>query len=434
MRKLKTILLILFALKQTFVSGQEGWTLRMALDTATQKNLGLQISRNEAKIAANNSTAGEAGMLPRLDVYANTTRANNDIRQEFRTGEVLSTGNVKAENTQASATVNWTIFDGFRMFSERDRLKIVEALGGLYSQQQLIDVLGRTARAYFDLQRQQLLVEFTRNGLALYEERVNIAKRKLDLGSAPKTEWLQAKVDMNEQLSVLTVRKASLDNARAVLNGLLIRPITDSIIVMDSISVTEAPNYEYFLSRLEQGNLSIQEQVLLMQAADKQITSAKSYYYPILDLNAGYNYSISSTTQGFFLENRNMGPVAGLTLNWNLFNGNVTRNDVRNAKLISENARLSAEQVKLDVNVALRVAWQNYAAALEVYNREHESNQVATSNLDITSERFRLGESDVLELREAQSTKEDAQSRLANAYYEVRIALVQLLQLTGEVF
>ena len=413
---------------------QETWTLRMAIDTAVQKNIGLQISKNEAQIASNSSTLGAAGMLPRAELNGNATRAENDILQELRTGEELSTGGVEATTIQASGIVNWTVFDGFRMFAERDRLNILERVSEVSVQQQLIDVLGLTARSYFDLQRQQLLVEFTQNGLALYEERVRLAQLKLDLGSAPRTELLQATVDLNEQQSVLTVRKAAMQNARAILNGLLFRPVTDSILVMDSISVSEAPSYEYFLSKLEQGNLALQEYMLLKEAAAKQVSYAQGSYYPTLDLNAGYNYSKNTTSQGFFLENRSMGPVAGLSFNWNIFEGNTIRKNVQSSKLIAANAQLAVEQVRLDVNVALRVAWQNYAAALEVYNREGESNKVAAQNLDITGERFRLGESDVLELREAQSTREDAQSRLANAYYEVRIALVQLMLLTGEMF
>jgi outer membrane protein TolC len=432
--KIRTALLVLSQVLTMEVRAQDGWTLRMAIDTAIQKNLGIQIARNESTIAANSSSAGAAGMLPTVNVGASASRALNDIRQEFRTGEVLSTGDVDASNTQAVAELNWTIFDGFRMFATRERLKVLESIGELNVRQQLIEVIGRTARSYFDLQRQQLLVEFTNNGLALYQERVRLAQKKLELGNAPRTELLQSTVDFNEQQSVLTVRKTAMENARVILNGYLMRPVTDTINVVDSISVKDAPSYDYFLSRLELGNTSIQEMLLMQQLADKQITEAQSNYYPILDVNAGYNYGRNATSQGFFLENRSMGPQAGLSFNWNIFDGNTIRKNVQNSKIIAQNSKLQLEQVRVDVNVALRIAWLNYSAALEVYNREGESNSLATQNLTITSERFRLGESDVLELREAQRTKEDAQSRLANAYYEVRIALVQLMQLTGEVY
>jgi outer membrane protein TolC len=432
--KFLTTLLVSILLFSAEISAQEGWTLRLAIDTAIQKNLGIQIARNESVIAANSSSAGAAGMLPTVTVGGSASRALNEIQQEFRTGDVLSTGDVDATNTQAVAELNWTIFDGFRMFATRERLKVLESIGELNVKQQLIEVIGRTARSYFDLQRYQLLVEFTSNGLALYQERVRLAQKKLELGNAPRTELLQATVDYNEQLSVLTVRKAAMENARVVLNGHLLRPVMDSITVVDSITVNDAPSYDYFLSRLELGNTSIQEMLLMQQVAEKQVIEAQSNYYPVLDVNAGYNYVRNTTSQGFFLENRSMGPQAGLSINWNIFDGNTIRKNVQNSKIISQNSRLQLEQARVDMNVALRIAWLNYSAALEVYNREGESNTLATQNLDITGERFRLGESDVLELREAQRTKEDAQSRLANAYYEVRIALVQLMQLTGEIY
>ena len=430
----KTVFFFALILMSTSLNAQSTWTLRMAIDTALQNNLGIRIAKNESIIAHNASTAAAAGMLPRVDVSAATSEARNEIRQEFRTGEVLSRSGVEATNTQVSAELSWTLFDGFRMFATREKLKILEDLGELNVRAQMLDVMAQTAKSYFDLQRQQLLVRFTENGLALYEERVRIAKKKLEIGSAPKTEFLQAAVDYNAQLTILTSRETALSTAQVVLNGLLMRSVIDSIVVEDSLSVKDAPSYEYFLSKIESGNLSMKEQMFMKRIAEKQLDEVRSGYYPLLDLNAGYNYSKSETSQGFFLENRNMGPSAGLRFNWNLFNGNTLRTDVRNAKIITENSRLAADQVKQDVQVALRTSWLNYSAALSVYNREIESNSLAKENLSITGERFRLGESTVLELKEAQRTYEDAQSRLAGAYYEVRIALIQIMQLIGEFY
>lgn len=410
----------------------QSWTLRMTIDTALQNNLGLRIARNDAQIAANNNSVGAASMLPRADINAVSTIAENDIRQEFRTGEVLETSGVRARNTTASAELSWTIFNGFRMFATRERLKSLEALGELSVKQQVIALVARTASLYFELQRQQLLVEFSRNGLGLYEERVRLAEKKLSLGSSPRTELLQATLDYNEQLSLLTTREYALSSARVMLNGIMMRPVTDSIVATDSIYTEALPGYDILLSRVQEGNLNLREQLILQEIAASELQEARSFYYPLLDLNAGYRYSSNSTTQGFFLENQSQGPVAGITFNWNLFNGMNTRRQVKNARIMQENAKLSAMQINQDVQVALRNSWLKFSSMLTIYEREKESTELAAQNVDIMSERFRLGESTVLELRETQSTFEAAQSRLADAYYNVRIAMLELQQLTGE--
>jgi outer membrane protein len=404
----------------------------MAIDTALQNNLGLQIARNQAAIAENNATAGNAGMLPRVDVSAASTIAENNIRQEFRTGEVLETDGVRARNTSASAQLSWTLFNGFRMFATKERFESLEKLGELNVKKEVIALVATTASLYFELQRQQLLVEFSRNGLGLYEERMRLAGKKLELGSSPRTELLQATVDYNAQLSLLSEREYALETARVMLNGVMMHPVTDSIVATDSISTDSLPDYESLLTRVDQSNLDLREQLILQDITSSQLKEARSFYYPVLDLNAGYNYSSNSTTQGFFLENQSMGPVAGLTFNWNLFNGLNSRREVKNAKLSQENARLNAMQVRQNVQVSLRNSWLKFSSALQVYKRETESTDFAFQNVEIMGERFRLGESTVLELREAQRTYEETQSRLADAYYNVRIAMLELQQLTGE--
>jgi outer membrane protein TolC len=431
MNNILNILVIGLLLLSSNVQAQS-WTLRMTIDTALHNNLGLQIARNDAAIAANNNSVGAAGMLPRADINAVSTIAENDIRQEFRTGEVLETSGVRARNTTASAELSWTIFNGFRMFATRERLKSLEELGELSVKQQVIALVARTASLYFELQRQQLLVEFSRNGLGLYEERVRLAEKKLSLGSSPRTELLQATVDYNEQLSLLTSREYALSSARVLLNGIMMRPVTDSIVATDSIYTEALPGYDVLLSRVQEGNLDLREQLILQEIAASELQEARSFYYPLLDLNAGYRYSSNSTTQGFFLENQSQGPVAGITFNWNLFNGLNTRREVKNARIMQENAKLSAMQINQDVQVALRNSWLKFSAMLTIYEREKQSTDLASQNVDIMSERFRLGESTVLELRETQSTFEASQARLADAYYNVRIAMLELQQLTGE--
>lgn len=90
---LQTILLLVLISCSFAVGAQVQLSLQSAIDTALFNNLGLIISKNEARIASNNLSRAQAGMIPSLDLNAGTNYSNNNLTQEFNTGsEINKTG------------------------------------------------------------------------------------------------------------------------------------------------------------------------------------------------------------------------------------------------------------------------------------------------------------------------------------------------------
>ena len=62
------LLTLICLLQITNAFSQATITLQAAIDSALQNNYDIQISKNNSKIAANNSSRGNAGMLPNVDI------------------------------------------------------------------------------------------------------------------------------------------------------------------------------------------------------------------------------------------------------------------------------------------------------------------------------------------------------------------------------
>jgi outer membrane protein TolC len=62
---------------------------------------------------------------------------------------------------------------------------------------------------------------------------------------------------------------------------------------------------------------------------------------------------------------------------------------------------------------------------------EEENILLAKENVEIAMERYRLGLSTALELRETQKSLEEAYTRLINARYNMKLAETNLLRLSG---
>lgn len=426
------ICFLLFSSESVFA--QEILSMKSMVDLALKNNLGIIISKNSAEIDKNNFNLGNAGMLPSINLQGSATRGESDIRQEYSDGRVLSKAGVSTTNFNAAANLSWTIFDGFQMFADYKRLQLIKDIGETRVKQQVVSTIAAVAYAYSELVMSKELVRNINATLTLYKDRVQLANQKLILGKSDKTELLQAKVDLNARLGALINAEAGVKIARSKMNVLLVLSPDDfSYDVVDTVEYFFADSgFVAILKDFEKSNLNIYEADLNCKVIEQEMKALKSGYLPVIDLNAGYNYSNNESSSGLFLLNRNTGPVAGLTLKWNLFNGMNQLRQVKNYKLQIENASKNLQQTKLQVSSSLYNAWQQLTAAKQVLTNAREGVVLADENMTIAAERFRLSESTVLELRMAQNAKDDALTALLNARFEVKIAEVNLLSLSGK--
>jgi outer membrane protein TolC len=435
--KTKNVLFLvgLIVISTGSVRAQSVLSMKSAIDLALKNNLGIVIAKNSAQIDQNNATIGNAGMLPSVNVQGAATKGESDIRQEYNDGRVLSKSGVSSTNYSASASLTWTIFDGFQMFADYKKLQLLRDAGEVRVKQQVISTVSAVSYAYAELVMSKELVRNINSTLPLYKERVQLANQKLMMGKSDKTEWLQAKVDLNARTNALFNAESSVRIARSKMNAILmLSPQDSSYDVSDSLELTVVEtDYNSFSKDFEKDNPDIYAADLNRKVIEQEMKALKSGYLPVVDLNAGYNYTNSESSSGLFLVNRNSGPVAGLTLKWNLFNGMNQQRQVRNYKLMVESASSNLQQTTLLVQSSLYNAWQQYIAAKQVLNNAREGVMLADENLTIAAERFRLSESTIVELKMAQNAKEDALTALLNAGFDAKIAEVNLLSISGKI-
>ena len=435
--KTKNVLFLvgLIVISTGSVRAQSVLSMKSAIDLALKNNLGIVIAKNSAQIDQNNATIGNAGMLPSVNVQGAATKGESDIRQEYNDGRVLSKSGVSSTNYSASASLTWTIFDGFQMFADYKKLQLLRDAGEVRVKQQVISTVSAVSYAYAELVMSKELVRNINSTLPLYKERVQLANQKLIMGKSDKTEWLQAKVDLNARTNTLLNAESSVRIARSKMNAILmLSPQDSSYDVSDSLELTVVEtDYNSFSKDFEKDNPDIYAADLNRKVIEQEMKALESGYLPVVDLNAGYNYTNSESSSGLFLVNRNSGPVAGLTLKWNLFNGMNQQRQVRNYKLMVESASSNLQQTTLLVQSSLYNAWQQYIAAKQVLNNAREGVMLADENLTIAAERFRLSECTIVELKMAQNAKEDALTALLNAGFDAKIAEVNLLSISGKI-
>ncbi|RDC54943.1 TolC family protein [Pedobacter chinensis] len=412
---------------------QERLSLREAITIALQNNYDIKISKNEVNIARNNANIGNAGMLPSIAGVYNNGGSIQNTRQTPVTGEDRVIRGAQSTNNSYGADLNWTIFDGFTMFANYDRLKELQKQGEVNSRLAILTTVSDVISAYYDVVRQQQLLVAADSAMDVSVLRTNIAKTKLQLGRGSKLDVLTAQVDYNTDTSNYLQVKNFLQVAKVRLNQLIVRDIGTDFSVADSIDVDKGILFSKQAEIAAQQNPNVQNAFINQKIASLNLKSIRGARYPSISLNSGYSRARSTSPTGFNQRFAANGFTYGVTASLNLFNGFLQRQQERNAKIDIENSTLNLNKTKLDVNSQLLTAYQNYATYLDLIKLEQRNVDIAKENLDITLAKYKLGSIAPLELREAQRNAIDAQNRFIEMQYQAKIAEITLKEIGGNI-
>jgi len=107
-----------------FLNATEELSLEDAVRISLENNYTIKIARSEAQIDENNLSRGNAGFLPSLDLTGRANNSSQNVSQVFLDGRLVEKDGAKSSLYEGSLGLNWTVFDGFRMFISYDRLSI----------------------------------------------------------------------------------------------------------------------------------------------------------------------------------------------------------------------------------------------------------------------------------------------------------------------
>lgn len=430
--KKSSILIFIFSLFYSGLFSQEQLMLEQAIDIGLKNNYDISIVKNNATVLANNNSLGNAGMLPKVDLQASTSLANNATKQEFSSGLSVDKSGVESNNINAGVYLTWTLFDGFKMFASHKRLQELEAMGLLSSKILVENTLSQIIVTYYNVVRQNQLIKGLQENIKISEERLKIAETKLNIGSGSKLDVLQAKVDMNAQTSNLYRQKTILSELKMNLNQLLARNAEIEFEVSETIPVEFQLKYEELKNEISTNNTDLiyaQRNVVL---SNQLLKETKSQLFPKLNLNANYLFSRTENQAGFALLNQNLGLNVGLTATWTIFNGFNTNNQIKNAHLVIENADYEYKSLKMQVEHTLLLSYRKYQDDQKILTLEEDNSKLVKEAVDIALERFRIGSSNSLELKEIQKSYDDALIRLSDARYNAKVSETALMRLNGK--
>lgn len=435
MKKIPVITALLLNLAFT-AYGQEPYSLKSCIETGLVQNYSLRIVRNEEEMARNNATRANAGMMPTLDLNAGYNGNVDNTKSITRADKTASHQNGLYDgNVNVGIDLNWTIFDGFSLITEYHILKELEKQGETLTRIAIEDYIAQLSSEYYNYIQQEIRLKNFLYAVSLSKERLRIVEERYQIGNFSRLDLLQARVDFNADRAQYMKQQETLHSSRIRLNELMaIADMNNPIAVVDTvIDVNTLLVFEELWTSTLQTNASLLKAEQDKTIANLDLKKVFSRNYPYVRLNAGYGYTLNTydrtNTQ---LRRNNLGASFGLTIGFNLYDGN-RRREIRNARIAAQNAELQQKDIVQSLRADISNLWQAYKNNIEVLNLERENLTAAKENYLIARERYILGNLSGIELREAQKSLLDAEERILTAEYDTKLCEISLLQISGKI-
>ncbi len=433
--KIQTLSFLIAGFSQPLFA-QNKLTVEQAISSTLENNYEIKLVRNDSSSYALDNAYARAAFLPRLNASTGLVYNNNNQKQKFTDGTKRESNGIRSNNISGSVQLNWVLFDGLKMFATKDKLAEFVKLGELNIKDQMVTAVAQVINTYYNIVRQKQLLLAIEEQMSITEERVKLAEKRLSVGLGARPELLQGKVDLNAQKAARLKQQTLIEQVKDLLNQLMnvamntryevsdTIPFSDNIILGDIMSGVENTNPQLLLTKK---NIDITKLTLKERKAER---------YPVLSFNSAYNYSKTDNTTVVNpftpLYSRNNGFNYGIGISIPILNYFNTKRQIDQTKLDMDYLKISYQNQKARIDLGITIAFKDYELQKKTLALEEDNILLAKENVFIAVERFRLGISTNLDLRETQKSLADAYDRLIAARYNCKLAETELLKLKGD--
>ena len=430
---LSLLTLVLTALTAAPAAAQH--TLGRCIRDGLQQNYSLRIVRGQEQTAANNATRANAGYLPTVTARGTYTGAVDQWRKSQTGTQPATTEHGMVDHSvQAGVFAEWTVFDGYKIQTNYQRLQELRRQSEIQTRIALEDYVGELATEYYNFVQQRLRMRNLTHAVALSAERLRIVQERWAIGNNSRLDLQQAQVDFNADSAKSLKQRELLSSSRIRLNALMANHDVDARIEAADTAITLCPTlrFDSLWAACLRTNTSLLQALSQRRLADIDLRAVRSRDYPYVRLSGSYAYAYSHSGSGQGTDRHTLGADVGVTVGMTLFDGN-RRRERANALIAADNAEQARQNVMLNLRADLTDLWQAYQNNLALLALEEQNVVTARSNHAIACERFLLGDLSGIEMREAQQSLLDAEERILEAQYNTKVCEISLKVISGRV-
>ena len=402
------------------------WTLQECLDYAYQNNIQVRQSRNNQLSGIEDTKQAKAALFPSL--VASTTQSYTNYPSSEVTDNNSYTGTY-------GITAGMTIFEGGKLRTEVKRQKVQNQMDALSVEESVNDIRIAIVQAYMQCLYAADAVRINRSTAEASKAQRDRAEEMLRTGSISRVDFAQLQSQYSSDEYQIVVAGSTLDNYKLQLKQLLeldiMEEMTPAVPGVKEENVLKAlpPKNEVYetalkvMPQIRRGELGI-------EAAKLEEKSARAGFFPSISLSASVgtghmsNNDFESGSQIWNRFNENV----GLTLNIPIFSNRKNRTAVNKAKIALNDSYLEWTSLQKELLRNVESAYLDAVSAQAQYLSAREKEKYARESYELTSEQFRVGVKNTVELITAQNEYSAAQQQVLQAKY-LTLLSIELLNI-----
>lgn len=406
-------------------------SLSQLIERAMQENYQIRIVRNTERTAANNNTRGNAGMLPEVNVTGQRRTSINNSQQQFFTGDSQGATNARSTATTADIEASWIVFDGLAMFARKEQLAQLQQLSKADTRFFMEQTVADLANTYYQLSQENQLLAAFRESLEVSQARLSFTERSYELGNSNMLDVQLARVDCNTDSALIVNQLAQIQELTILINRLINRDLVAPIQTTDSIELTPNLELSALAASARTNNASLNQQQLAELIAISEVDIRKGALFPEVELYGSFGFNRQANEVGFLQSNRSFGPEFGIRVRFNLFSGGREEVQRQNSLIQVATEQLRTEDLILETEAALQVAYVRWQSRVRQTELELESLAAAQEALNIAQRQYELGALTNIDFRLIQLNVVNANTRFLQAQLLAKQRELELLRLSG---
>ena len=296
------------------------------------------------------------------------------------------------------------------------------------------EVVFNVRQSFLDVILARDVVNVYRDALAAAELNLEIVSKMQAQGVVSEYEKLRAEVEVANLRPQLLQAQNRADLALHALRNFLSLETSDEIELQysfDSTNVGQVLSLPH-VTELAIANRSVlRQQDHLKEITRRAVGIAKAENSPKLDFISQYGWRYQADDFGLDGENWSPNWTASISMSFPIFNGFSTKASVRKAKVDRQQAEMSYEKMREQVELQVRDAFLRYGEANERLQSQRKTIEQAEEGLRISRIRYQNGIGTQLEILSSESALTLARSNFVQATHDAALAVYRLLRVSG---
>lgn len=397
--------------------------MREAIEAAIASNPQInQAAQNKEAIEFEREQA-QGLYLPRVDleVSGGYRKLDNPTRR------ALGTDHDTLEMWEAGLTVQQTLWDSGSRRSELER-QASRTDGAAYRVQERSEFIAlETVRAYLNYLLQERLVAIAEDNVSFHDVLARDLGEGVDQGSISIADQQQAE----ERLQAARVRRinAQEDLTNAAIDFMMLTGIPiDTVTMPPPVAANLPTSLDNAVGMARSENPLVLEALADIDAAHAVVRAAKAELGPKIALEG--RARTGEDIDG--LEGDTTDLQARVVLRWNLFSGGINQANVQEQVRRASEQRYRLHEVSREAETDVRTAW-NRRERQTAQLADLETQSSISDNLLVSyREQFNVGRRSLLDVLDAENTRNNVQVQRETARFASLFAEYKLLAATNQ--